>query len=393
MYRNMIVLSLREFSKFCRRKVAITVLPYWDRDMPKTKGRDKARNLGIFALKKVRKRAAELSDSGSTDSLPETKRRCIAFDSENDFQDDPSQADPLDTASIITISTQLSEISVDVDAVPAPKTNSDVLSWISACNAKIASMGKMITAELKLRKRSFIRTKIGTTSARTDRYHRQREQEAKERETEENTRKKLKDTKISTWFAPKKAEQTGAGMISEPICVGLESDDEDEDELIQAISFSAAPTSFQVTMETVIDEDELLTKEKFVMSPEALAEEGLDEPWDPSVECGPRSESASSSLHPELRTDQQPPPIHLKFQFTTADETFQPNLSESTFPEDPSFPDPVSPVPCSVSVDQAIENLEGLLNPKRNTGRGHKIPNLPHTLHVRLEMMRYHSAN
>ncbi|KAJ7595597.1 hypothetical protein C8J56DRAFT_883786 [Mycena floridula] len=347
--------------------------------MPRTKGREKAWNLGAFALKK-RKKVAESSDSSSTDSLPETKRHCVALDSENDLPDNSAQAGPLDTASIITVSTQLSEISVDVDAVPAPKTSSDVLSWILACNAKIASMSKVITAELKLRKRTFIRTKIGTTSARTDRYHRQKEREAKERETKENARKKLKDSKISTWFAPKKAEQTTAEMISEPICVGLESDEEDEDELVQAISFNPAPTSFRVTMETVIDEDELLAQEKFMKSPEALAEEGLDEPWDPSVEYGPRSEPTSSSWHPELCSDQQPPPICPKFQFTTADETFQPNLS--------AIPDPALPVPCSVSVDQAIENLEEILNPKQNTGRGHKIPNLPHTLRVRLEMMR-----
>lgn len=98
-----------------------------------------------------------------------------------------------------------------------------------------------------------------------------------------------------------------------------------------------------------------------------MAEDGLDEPWDPAQE---------TSLHSQSPPTYIPHPI----SFNKADETFQTNSQPSVKPIRTNLPQ-------RQSVDKAIQNLKNILHPPHHTGHGYKDPKLPMLLRTRLELM------
>jgi hypothetical protein len=103
------------------------------------------------------------------------------------------------------------------------------------------------------------------------------------------------------------------------------------------------------------------------MDPQALAEEGLDEPWDPAAETSPCPSASTSTSR-------------FEFSFKQADDTFSPKPSTSHNWTQADIPE-------NAMIDQAIDNLQNILRPKRHAGKGYKNPNLPNLLRGRLELM------
>ncbi|KAJ7771323.1 hypothetical protein DFH07DRAFT_768294 [Mycena maculata] len=162
-----------------------------------------------------------------------------------------------------------------------------------------------------------------------------------------------------------------------------------ESESSPAVSNHAS--SSRVTIEDVADEDdEYLTVQPIQLSPEAMAEDGLDDlPWDPSKDVSPRPTDSP------MLNDQPPTPLNEQ----TAPLNEQPATSSlplgaaAYFHHSQGFIMPHHPrqwktpceVPSNTSVDVAIQNLQEILHPVRDKGQGHKKANLDIVTTARLE--------
>ncbi|KAF9000389.1 hypothetical protein BDZ89DRAFT_1121659 [Hymenopellis radicata] len=87
---------------------------------------------------------------------------------------------------------------------------------------------------------------------------------------------------------------------------------------------------------------------------------------------------------PAPTADTRPGPA----QWPRADETFFPHNRGFTLPNRPPKPTPVpKQVPSNEAVKTGIDNLQHILHPRRNKGRGYQVPKLNIVLRARLEMM------
>jgi hypothetical protein len=130
-----------------------------------------------------------------------------------------------------------------------------------------------------------------------------------------------------------------------------------------------------VTLEVVEDEDNgPLHIEPCTLSPEARAEEGLDDlPWDPSEDI---------SLH--VAQAQPPEPARTQ-PLQPGEATYFHHELGFIMPNCPQPRKIPSQVPSNSSVDSGIQSLQDLLHPKRKTRRGHKKNNLDLVTTARLE--------
>ena len=185
----------------------------------------------------------------------------------------------------------------------------------------------------------------------------------------------VKPTKISDFFGQKKIQNKASNEvidlsidtpditpdISDPFSIEdiaqtiQEHEHSSDDELV------ILPTRrFRTTIEEVDDEGDKLRE-----CLTETAEDGLDDPWDPSQEILPHSI--------------QPCPTYIPgpILFTNANETFAKDSETSIGAK----------IPDNHAVDQAIRNLQKKLHPPCQTGGGYKDPQLPMLLQTRLELM------
>ncbi|KAJ7770855.1 hypothetical protein DFH07DRAFT_768596 [Mycena maculata] len=152
------------------------------------------------------------------------------------------------------------------------------------------------------------------------------------------------------------------------------------------------PPRHRVTVEEVEDEsDDSISVEPCQLSPEALAEEGLDNlPWDPSGEilpgetCPPAmTEPAQAGLPP------RPEPIqsHATPASSLTSPTYFPHERGFVMPDRPEHRKLPGPVPTNAAVNVGIQKLQDLLHPRCKTGRGHKKTELDLITSARTECM------
>ncbi|KAJ7582422.1 hypothetical protein C8J56DRAFT_1097698 [Mycena floridula] len=357
--------------------------------MPKKKNATRTKNLGAHAIKKKR----PLLDSDEEFDAPNKRARTSPsleplLGANLDSNIDIPTRQNVDNQSILTVSTDLSELSVDVD-VPVHTWVQDLVLWLQKCKVNLGKARVKVLGKMKL-PASHI-TMLGKVPARTKRHHRKLEKEQRERDLNENTHLKLVPTKLSAWFTKKELS------IPVPIIVEDDSSEDDDpleihdpfriDEFEEDIPDNPGQSIESrrcTTIEEVEDED-LVTR----LSSQDLAEEGLDEPWDPSEETLPSKDPLLDPL----------PLPNPSFCFTTADETFDPAAASQEYsdpiPSDETFHPAVNAwatkhpeeLPSNDDIDKGIQNIQNILTPPWKTGKGFKRPELNFVLQAHLEMM------
>lgn len=240
--------------------------------------------------------------------------------------EDMPPGEPLDTGSELGDDDLPLVIGDSVD-IPHPSNAQDLVAWLQSCDEQLpgihVSMGPT-------RRGVYHSNKIGKEpSLRTQQRNKKNARERETREMEEDSRNKVKRTKINQFFSTRKPSPPPADLDtisvdsdsdieeisppdtanpSQPCDDGMLVDSEfsdspppkDDEPVEPAGSASAESASCDdtaashriATVEEVEDEEEnsAITTEPLQLSFEAMAEEGLDElPWDPPEALSPRS--------------------------------------------------------------------------------------------------------
>ncbi|KAF8128333.1 hypothetical protein K438DRAFT_1789555 [Mycena galopus ATCC 62051] len=393
--------------------------------MPRKKGQSKAQNLGNFALKRK-------GDHVEQNEVQPTKRSRNAspMDSSNNQQTDPSNDSDADAETEAGIEIQ------EENDVPHPRDQADLLQWLQLSDAHLDSLP---TTTAPVRRGPYHSRKIGADiSERREQELRKLKKEREAREAKEDATHGRKKTAITDFFSqqtlpPQEPELEPDSPSEEPFTTDAEmeidsqgglpleesaslpnsnwSDSEMAENCVDQVSSShasvidlsdspesdiveeiaAKSSTSRVTLEVVEDEDDVpLNVEPCELSPEARAEEGLDElPWDPSEDIIPRAadslplfeqlpEPAPQERLPEPARGQPLPPGSATY-FHHERGFIMPNR-----PQPRKIP---SQVPSNSSVDSGIQSLQTILHPKRNTGHGHRKNNLDLVTTARLECM------
>ncbi|KAJ7839099.1 hypothetical protein B0H13DRAFT_2677290 [Mycena leptocephala] len=205
--------------------------------------------------------------------------------------------------------------------IPHPKDHADLVHWLKLSDEHLASLH---TSSAPLQRGSYHSTKVGKNlSVRRTQELRKAEKERAEREKKEDKRHGLKTSNLHHFFSlarpiarEPEPETTMDDMDIDP---SVEfSDEEPVQEPVQVIinktlntadSVAVRASCSKATIEEILDEDEddaHLSVEPCGLSPDAMAEEGLDElPWDPSEDISP---CAVDSPAPIASPSLSPPP-------------------------------------------------------------------------------------
>ncbi|KAJ7872618.1 hypothetical protein B0H14DRAFT_2570114 [Mycena olivaceomarginata] len=281
--------------------------------MPIKKGKAKAKNLGAFAVK--RKNA----DSESDDEHTKKKKPRMAPPDVNSSDEDCATRGTFD-ANIDTESDpegdeDESDLEIEEDDdVPHHKDTADLQKWLKLSDQHLAALH---TSAAPTRHGNYHSSKVGQgVSKRRQQALKKEEKERSAREQKEDLLRGVKPTKIQDFFSrascappvvpaskptielldierfePMDIDSPSKLATEEPEMGGNVVDEASDLDLDLAPSPEPLSTSplHRVTVEDVDDEeDDFISVEPCQLSPEAMAEEGLDElPWDPSEEILP----------------------------------------------------------------------------------------------------------
>ncbi|KAJ6458809.1 hypothetical protein C8R45DRAFT_942652 [Mycena sanguinolenta] len=323
--------------------------------MPRKKGQAKAQNLGDFALKRKGDKVQQ------SDEVQPRKRSRNASpnDSSMDSGDNQQNADtnPFNNSDSETESEAEIEIQEE-DDIPHPTDQADLLRWLQLSDAHLNSLP---TTTAPVRRGAYHSRKIGVDiSVRREQELQKLEKERAARESKQDLKHGWKKTAITDFFSRQPLSQPSAqepelepdspdeesfvsdaemeidsegrllleesaetaaslpnsdrsdseveeyqvDQVSSSHASVVNLSDSDESEIVEQIMGKSSTS--RVTLEVVEDEDDIpLNVEPCELSPEARAEEGLDElPWDPSQDVYPRA-ADSPQLVEQLP---EPPP-------------------------------------------------------------------------------------
>ncbi|KAJ6536005.1 hypothetical protein DFH09DRAFT_1283931 [Mycena vulgaris] len=307
------------------------------------------------------------------------------------------------------------------DDVPHPKNPADLQNWLQISDQHLATLR---TVEAPPQRGNYHNRKVGKElSVRRQQELRKAEKERNAREKQQDLRRGLKSSKINDFFAgasrsPAVVPQAIPAIeISDAENTPFVDSDSDTDSTcdeggicggeVEAASFLNANLGLAperehsvpplwATVDDAEDEGEgedSISLEPCQLSPEARAEEGLDDlPWDPSDEVLPRDPHTPA---PAERADAPAGPAEFVSESfphpSPPSSTFEPTCFPSergfTMPNRPQRKKFPSPLPSNCSVDVAIQKLQNILHPRRATGRGHNKSKVDLVTSARLECM------
>ncbi|KAJ7651824.1 hypothetical protein B0H17DRAFT_1147588 [Mycena rosella] len=323
--------------------------------MPKAKKQSRTKNLGQFATKRKCSESRDSDDAQPNKHLRNISPDPASMDQGSDSERNDAQS-TLGGVQLIqpdgdnSTSEDGNEPGIEIyeeDDIPHPKDYTDLAQWLKLSDAHLAALHTRI-------------------SVRGEQELRKAEKERQERGNREDMKHRRQSTQISHFFAR-----------TQP--APIERDPESPGRVV------SKPSTSRVTVEDVEnDDDDYLTVEPCQLSPEALAEEGLDQlPWDPSQDITPRAPDAPVPVEQPLPPNPPvfPPPQSLP----PGSATYFHHAQGFTLPNRPRPWKIPTPLPSNTSVDTAIENLQNILHPHRKTGWGHQKTNLDIVTTARLE--------
>ncbi|KAF7334877.1 hypothetical protein MSAN_02357200 [Mycena sanguinolenta] len=367
--------------------------------MPKLKARAKVKNLGAYAVKRKGADTQQDDEEHTTKCLRVTSPAPEASEEESNWETEPLASG--ETMANNSDSDSEDEADIDVleeDDVPHPKDHAAMVQWLKLSDEHLASLH---TTTAPVKRGNYHTTKVEKgLSTRWEQELRKKEKERQAREDKQDKQKEPSDP------APEPEQPTDSVPMDidevlneEPIHSIADSPTIDADKSMDPSPLpSDAPSNStrRVTIEEVTDdedepedqdEDEL-SVEPCQLSPEALAEEGLDDlPWDPSEDiCNGNTPSRPQSIPLYPGAPPNPPPPSVR-PLPPGAAAYFPGQQGFLMPNRAQRWKMPSPVPSNESVDAAIQNLQDILYPRRGTGRGHKKTNLDIVTTARLECM------
>ncbi|KAJ6613315.1 hypothetical protein B0H10DRAFT_2222353 [Mycena sp. CBHHK59/15] len=386
--------------------------------MPRRKNQSRTKNLGSNAVKRKVTPSPESDDEHPKKRLRDTSPGPESTNDDSDRSDAESIHE--DTASSGDFSPELdldceeedAEIEVlEEDDVPHPKDHAALANWLKLSDEHLASLHTTAGA---VHCGPYHNRRVGQEiSVRRAQEKRKAEKDRQAKEESEDKRHGLKPSRIDGFFMQPVATSSRLSSgppsptpepISPPLPASpdpqppIEISDEEEPSEIEdfpvELGASSPPdfvgsSSSLVTLKDV-DDDEEISIEPLQLSPEVLAEEGLDDlPWDPSEDNSPRPADSGVFIERVQTPNQSVSP-----QNTLPTSSLPPG-SAAYFDHPQGFTLPNRPrrwkmptqVPSNASVDAAIDNLQKTLHPQRKVGRGHQKTNLDMVTTARLECM------
>ncbi|KAJ7702931.1 hypothetical protein B0H16DRAFT_1747997 [Mycena metata] len=400
--------------------------------MPRKKKSNTA-NLGAWAQK--RKRESEEDESNSDTGTKRTRLTSAGSQSSRNSSPAPESVADSDAELHPTNSALDSDFSDDDDPeievheendIPHPRTQMDLVRWLQISDTHLASLP--ISAAPAQRGQYHSR-KVGQgKSIQREQELRKAEKERKEREDRDDQRHNRKARHIVDFFGraqlpelPDPSEKNTSLDLASPgdnsvfdrdfvDAVDMDLDEEmgspaEELDIQGPFSRGVSDTgsgnslttpgsSSKVTMEEIDeeeDEGDRISIVPIVLSPDALAEEGLDDlPWDPSEETSPRPAAATAGISPHHATTEVPylpsrPSSPARRPLPPGSAAYFAHERGFTMPDRPQKWKLPSQVPSNPSVDTGIQNLQDILHPHRAKGRGHKQSSLDIVTTARLE--------